>query len=97
MKCAGCGIENTDKARLCSTCGRLLTALRENAGAGGEYAKHVEVPEKEGAAPKGFTAKLMIDHRTIADKIKFDYSHGIRDHTQKALEGVQTLLSDFQT
>jgi hypothetical protein len=70
--------------------------LGENEGAGGKSASKVPSPEKERAAPKRYTSQPKIDHRTIPDKIKLDYSHGIRDPTQKALEGLQTLLSHFQ-
>jgi len=41
-------------------------------------------------------APQTVDHRTIPDRIKFEYVHGTRDHTQKTLEGVQNLLSRFQ-
>jgi len=96
MKCPGCGTEHIDQARLCLVCGRSLTPLRENVGAGGEHARKIGSPEKERAVPKRYTSQPTIDHRTIPDKIKIDYSHGIRDPTQKALEGLQTLLSHCQ-
>jgi len=96
MKCPGCGTENIDQARLCFVCRRPLTPLGENGSARGESAKKVGSPEKERAAPKRYTSQPTIDHRTIPDKIKLDYSHGIKDPTQKALEGLQTLLSHFQ-
>jgi hypothetical protein len=91
MKCPGCGTENSDQARLCRLCGRSLTPLRENARARDESARQIGIHEKE-----RFTVQPTIDHRTIPDRIKLDYSHGIRDPTQKTLEGVQTLLSHFQ-
>ena len=96
MKCLGCGTENPDQARLCRVCGRPLKTLHDNLRARGELAGQVETPEKERAAPKRFTVQPTIDHRTIPDKIKLDYSHGIRDPTLKTLEGVQILLSHFQ-
>jgi hypothetical protein len=96
MKCAGCGTENTDQARLCHVCGRSLTTLRENADARGESAGQPGPPEKDGAAAKSYAVQPTIDHRTIPDKIKFDYSHSIREPTQKLLEGVHSLLSQFQ-
>lgn len=96
MKCLGCGTENPDQARLCHVCGRAFTTLRENPGARGESAGQVGPAQKGGAASKRYDVQPTIDYRTIPDKIKFDYSHGIRDPTQKLLEGVQTLLSQFQ-
>ena len=38
----------------------------------------------------------MIDPRTVADRIKFEYAHGARDSPQKTLECVQNLLSRLQ-
>jgi hypothetical protein len=96
MKCLGCGTENTDKARLCIDCGRPLTTLRENEGGGGDSTRRAGSHEKERATLKRYTSQPTIDHRTIPDKIKLDYSHGIKDPNQKALEGLQTLLSHFQ-
>jgi hypothetical protein len=94
MKCPGCGTENPAQTRFCRACGKFLTISRENVGAGGELARQAGTAEK--AALKKLTAQATIDHRTIPDKIRFDYSHGIRDPTQRTLEGVQTLLSHFQ-
>lgn len=56
----------------------------------------VESAEKVRAALKISTSQPMTDHRTIPDKMRFDYSHGVRDPTSKALEGLETLLSHFQ-
>ncbi len=53
-------------------------------------------PEKERASPRRNAAQPTVDHRTIPGKLRLDYSHGIRDPTQKTLEGVQTLLSHFR-
>jgi hypothetical protein len=96
MKCPGCGTENIDQARLCFVCRRPLTPLRENVGAGGDLARKVGSPVKERATLKRNAPQPIIDHRTIPDKIKLEYSHGIKDPSQKALEGLQTLLSHFQ-
>lgn len=96
MKCPGCGTENPNEARHCRVCYRSLTTLGDNVGARRESVKQVGIPEKGRAPLKSFTSQPTIDHRTIPDKIKFDYSHGIRDPTQKALEGLQSLLSHFQ-
>lgn len=93
MKCPGCGIENTDQARLCLACGRPLTLLREKVGAGSDFARKAGSHEREGASLKRYTSQPTIDHRTIPDKIRLDYSHGIKDPNQRALEGLQTLLS----
>lgn len=96
MICTGCGTENIDQARRCRVCGRPLTLLRENVEAGGDSARKVGSHEKESAVPKRYASQPTIDHRTIPDKIKLEYSHGIRDPNQKALEGLQTLFSHFQ-
>lgn len=40
---------------------------------------------------------MPVHPRMVTDKIKFDYSHGLRDHTQKVLEGVQGILTHVQS
>jgi len=96
MKCPYCGAENPDQARHCRVCFRSLIDLPKNVGTGGESAGQVGNPGKERATPKRFTVQPTIDHRTIPDKIKFDYSHGIRDPIQRTLEGLQALLVHLQ-
>ncbi len=97
MKCPSCERENPEKATLCRFCGKPLKVSRDNLGPGGEFPRRVEIPGREMFSPKGLKSQQAVDHRSILDKVKFDYSHGVRDHTQKALEGVQNLLSNLQS
>lgn len=96
MKCPGCGTENTDQARLCIICAKPLTPMRGKVSADGESPWKTRSTTKETASPKDYTPQTTVDPRTIPDKIALDYSHGIKDPTQKVLEGLQTLLSHVQ-
>jgi hypothetical protein len=83
VKCPGCGTENPDQASLCRLCKRPLT-------------RQVGVFDKERFSTPKSAVRQMIDQRTVADRVKFEYTHGVKDNTQKTLEGVQNLLSRFQ-
>ena len=96
VKCPSCGTENPESASQCRVCKRQLVNLSHDASVRGEAAKKVGTSAKERIVPSKAYAHWTVDHRTIPDKMKFDYTHGLRDHTQKNLEGVQTLLSHFQ-
>ena len=37
------------------------------------------------------------DYRSIPNRIKLDYAHGLKDPNQRALEGIQRLLAHFRT
>jgi hypothetical protein len=74
----------------------MFTTLRENPSEGGESAGKIGPSEEVRTASKRYSGQPTIDHRTIPGKIRFDYSHGIREPTQRLLEGIQTLLSQFQ-
>ena len=51
--------------------------------------------DKQSGAPQT-PKEVIIDHRDIARKWKLDYSFGIKDQTNRALDGIQKLLSRLQ-
>ncbi len=96
MRCPSCGTENPEQASLCCLCGKSLHQLRRNASPERDSTRRVGAAERERGISRKPAVRPTVDHRTIPDKIKFEYSHGVRDHSQKTLEGVQALLSHFQ-
>jgi hypothetical protein len=95
-KCPSCGKENFEQAKFCRLCGRSLPTQRENTISRAKSDVRGGLTQKEGADSKKYTPPSSLDYRTIPEKIKFDYAHGIRDPTQRILEGIQTLLTRFQ-
>jgi len=96
MKCPTCGAENRDGDRLCRTCGKPLASLHSNAKSGAPPKVSAETHTEYEIGARRPTAVGSADHRTIPDKLKFDYSHSAVEPVQKSQEGIQSLLAHLR-
>lgn len=93
MRCPSCGSDNISASGSCQKCGKPLIPLRGRTGSG---------TFKRGSATPAPTirsdanaAVSYVDHRDIPLRLKFEYSHTLKDQIQKALESIQELLAHF--
>jgi len=93
MRCPSCGSENLSASGLCHKCGKPLNPLRATTGQGTARTSIGPATAALRSDPK--TSISYVDHRDIPHRLKFEYSHTLKDHTQKALESIQELLEHF--
>lgn len=93
MRCPSCGSENLSASGSCHKCGKPLNPLRTAAAHSAGGASTVTATA---ATRRDSRASVSyVDHRDIPHRLKFEYSHTLKDQTQKALESVQDLLEHF--
>lgn len=93
MRCPSCGSENLSASGTCHNCGKPLNPLRTTAAhsAGGAGTAATTATTRRDSR----SSVSYVDHRDIPHRLKFEYSHTLKDHTQKALESIQDLLEHF--
>lgn len=93
MRCPSCGSENLSASGSCHRCGKPLNPLRGSSRVGQARADPGVPVSQQRADPRA--AVTYVDHKDIPLKLKFEYSHTLKDQTQKALESLQDLLAFF--
>jgi len=88
MKCPGCGADNLSASGTCHKCGKPLNPLTSGTGQGAARTIPTSKHDAKGSIS-------YVDHRDIPHRLKFEYSHTLKDQTQKALESIQELLEHF--
>lgn len=92
MRCPSCGTDNLSASGSCSKCGGPMNPLRSTARSAGQRGRD----DGAAALKTDFKASTSyVDHRDIPHRLKFEYSHKLKDPTQKSLEALQSLLEYF--
>lgn len=74
-----------------------MQALQNEKGGTNDSAKGHPSKYSFGTIGRTFRqSERAVDYKTIPGKMKLDYMHGMRDQTQKSLEGIQNLLAHFR-
>lgn len=96
VKCASCGVENPNGVRVCPKCSEPLVHPPQTA----KTVSSLKEPARRGDAGPADHTKVTsyerVSYKDIPDKISFDYRHGVGDPNQKALDGLQSLLSHLR-
>lgn len=76
----------------CGRCGKPLNPLRTPPKSSGPRSRD----DAAGTIKADYkTSTSYVDHRDIPHRMKFEYSHKLKDPTQKSLEALQSLLDYF--
>jgi uncharacterized Zn finger protein (UPF0148 family) len=94
--CPNCGAMNRDGDRLCRTCGKPLELSQSSQKSGDPAKELVEFRRKDEQGAKKSMAVTSGVHRTIPDKLRYDYAHSAVEPVQKSQEGIQSLLAHFR-
>lgn len=90
MKCPNCGSEGGPSGAPCISCGRPLPRLPK-------IYKPTTGPDKtaephQGTASPSAGHVIKFTHRDVAKKLKFDYMYGSKDHLDKVLVSLDSVL-----
>lgn len=93
MRCPSCGADNLSASGSCHKCGKPLNPLRGISKPASTRADGIASASV--AKPDAKPGMSYVDHRDIPLRLKFEYSHTLKDQTQRALESIQGLLAHF--
>ncbi len=93
MRCPSCGADNLSASGSCHRCGKPMNPLSRTTRPGGARTSPGGPPPT--VRQEARSGVSYVDHRDIPLRLKFEYSHTLKDQTQKSLESIQRLLEHF--
>jgi len=92
MKCQNCGAENRGEDRRCRTCGKPLVPSPDSPKSQASTSELADKDRKDERGARRSSTVAFSLHRTIPDKLKFDYIHSAVEPVHRSQEGIQSLL-----